>query len=324
MLRSWSVRAEVTDLNELPALIRAHVLACDCTLDPAGAAGHDDTRIDKAAFGAVTAFRYTIRGTHTARRKHGHIATDPSDDLLLYLPLSSGYSLSQGGRAIELHPGTASFARLDQPFVASFVGARRGASSAANVRISRSAVRRRFPRIDDCLVQALSLRHGAGRILLTLLRCSIAESEYLDDDVAGVLGESLLDCIGAAAAQQWGGQTEAAAPRGRLRERLLVVLRANLSNPCLDPALLAETCGISLRAVHYAFADGGTTVAATIREQRLLRCRADLRDPSLTGRTVASIAYSWGFKDVAHFAHAYRARFNISPGRDRSPRDRPR
>jgi hypothetical protein len=69
----------VTDLNELPALIRAHVLACDCTLDPAGAAGHDDTRIDKAAFGAVTAFRYTIRGTHTARRKHGHIATDPSD-----------------------------------------------------------------------------------------------------------------------------------------------------------------------------------------------------------------------------------------------------
>jgi len=318
MAQSWSIQAGGVSVKELPDLIRAHVVACDCIIDDSRAAAENPTRIDKAEFGVITAYRYVTRGTHTARRTRGHIASDLSDDLLLYLPLSSGYRLSQGGRAIELKPGTASFARLDQPFVASFMGVGARPSSAANVRISRAAARERFPHIDDCVLQPLSLRHGAGRILLTLLRCSMAESEALDEQVAGTLGETVLECIGAAAAEQWGGRHRSRMRRrSGLYERLVDVMQANLSNPHIGPTLLAEKCGVSVRAVHYAFAGRGATVAATIREQRLQRCRRDLRDPSLSARTIGSIAYAWGFKDVTHFAHAYRARFGISPGRDR-------
>jgi AraC-like DNA-binding protein len=77
---------------------------------------------------------------------------------------------------------------------------------------------------------------------------------------------------------------------------------------------------ISVRRLHKLFADEGLTVSAWIRDRRLERCRRDLADPALAGETVASIAWSWGFRNPGHFSRVYRAAYGCAPSAGRTVR----
>ena len=50
-----------------------------------------------------------------------------------------------------------------------------------------------------------------------------------------------------------------------------------------------------------------------IRDRRLERCRADLRDPRLAGLSILEIATRWGFVSPAHFSRTFRAAYGVSP-----------
>ena len=60
--------------------------------------------------------------------------------------------------------------------------------------------------------------------------------------------------------------------------------------------------------------ESAETLGRHILGRRLERCRADLTDPN---RTVTDVAFGWGFRSLAHFSRAYRARFGGSPSQDR-------
>ncbi len=76
---------------------------------------------------------------------------------------------------------------------------------------------------------------------------------------------------------------------------------------------MAAALHLSVRTLHKLFADEPETVARRITRRRLERAAADLADPRLVGRTVTWIAFSWGFRDAAHFSRAFRQRFGRSP-----------
>jgi AraC-like DNA-binding protein len=101
------------------------------------------------------------------------------------------------------------------------------------------------------------------------------------------------------------------------RQALLVTIqgfiRQHLGDPRLSPGGIAAHHHISLRSLHQLFHDEGLTVAGWIRSRRLERCRCDLADPALAGRSVGAIALRWGFSSPADFSRAFRAAHGVPP-----------
>ena len=88
----------------------------------------------------------------------------------------------------------------------------------------------------------------------------------------------------------------------------------SLRDPALSPQAVAERQGVSPRLLQRLFAaEGGSSLAAFILEQRLQRCRDALRHPAQTHRSITDIALSWGFNDPAHFTRVFRRRFGLAP-----------
>ena len=109
------------------------------------------------------------------------------------------------------------------------------------------------------------------------------------------------------------GSVEAGSLRGT---HLLLVKRyieENLAEPDLSPARIAKANRISLRYLHVLFEREGTTVQQYIIQERLLRCRRELENPSMAGRTITDIAFSWGFQSATHFSRRFKAAFGLTP-----------
>ncbi|MFF9215524.1 AraC-like ligand-binding domain-containing protein [Streptomyces viridosporus] len=101
--------------------------------------------------------------------------------------------------------------------------------------------------------------------------------------------------------------------RRALHTRIRDFIDQNLGDPSLSPATVAAAHGISVRHLHQLFAAEGEALAAWVRHRRLERCRRDLADPRLRGRSVRSIAARWGFTDPATFSRVFRRAYGMTP-----------
>jgi AraC-like DNA-binding protein len=137
---------------------------------------------------------------------------------------------------------------------------------------------------------------------------------YLDGLVgAGELPPSAVAAAGNAALELMAGLVRATAdsvadPIG-LREAMEVWIGRHLAGE-ITPASIAEAHGVSVRTVYRVFGSSGDTVAAHVRQRRLLRARTELATGS---QPITVIAQHWGFSDSSHFARAFRAQFGTSP-----------
>jgi len=98
-----------------------------------------------------------------------------------------------------------------------------------------------------------------------------------------------------------------------LHQRATATIERHLGRGDLDPTMIADACGISLRRLHRLFHDSETSVSAWIKDRRLARCAQILRDPATRGTSLTAIAYDWGFNDSAHFSRSFRAKYTVSP-----------
>ena len=109
-----------------------------------------------------------------------------------------------------------------------------------------------------------------------------------------------------------GGDTNGTDTATARRLQLQRYIRANLADPRLSPARIADALHVSRRTLYAALSPGDEGVAGEVRRLRLERARALLLDPSQS-RPVAEIAASVGFPNAAHFSRTFRARYGHSP-----------
>lgn len=101
--------------------------------------------------------------------------------------------------------------------------------------------------------------------------------------------------------------------REERRRAILGHIDAHLADPGLDVASIARAFGFSSRTVHKLFEGEAHTVARTIWDRRLERCREEMVDPGLAARSITEIAHFWGFSDSQHFSRAFRQRYGLTP-----------
>lgn len=86
----------------------------------------------------------------------------------------------------------------------------------------------------------------------------------------------------------------------------------------LTPASTAVALGISLRHLHLLFEPTGTSFAHYVAQRRLFQRRAVLTSPTDVHRSVADIAFGWGFNSLATFYRAFEGEFGMPPTASRA------
>lgn len=271
--------------------------------------------------GVVDVLRYVGQGLQWGDRSPDQIRSDRADYYAVCVPISARLDVSQNGLNARLRPGQFAFVSTRRPFEAQIrpLGDEPG-FSALHVRVAGSLLRSRIPNVDDICNHELELRPGATRMMLSLFDIALTDGAYLSEPVKNQFGVTLLNAIADVALSV----SDKAVRRDResTQQRTLKLAKAyiatHLSDAELNPAMIADYCGVSVRSLHAAFATLSIeTVNGFIRESRLLECRSALQNPRISNRTIIQIAGDWGFDDPSHFCHVYKSRFGNTPREER-------
>jgi AraC-like DNA-binding protein len=68
-----------------------------------------------------------------------------------------------------------------------------------------------------------------------------------------------------------------------------------------------------VRQLHLLFEPTGTSFAQYVLSRRLEECRAALMSP-IGDRSVADVAFAWGFNSLATFYRTFHQAFGMTPG----------
>jgi AraC-like DNA-binding protein len=137
---------------------------------------------------------------------------------------------------------------------------------------------------------------------------SIPESDALADTLVGLLR----------ALYSSGEPAVPSDPAALLLRRIHAYVEQHLPDPGLGPERIAAAHFISVRYLHKLFQGEGVSVSRFVQQRRLERCRRDLADPALAGRTIASVCRAWGMPNPDHFSRVFRAAYGCPPARWRA------
>lgn len=94
------------------------------------------------------------------------------------------------------------------------------------------------------------------------------------------------------------------------------VIEANLDRPEMSVAEIAKAAGLSRASLYRLFEPFGG-VRRYIQRRRLACCFRQITDPAFANRAIADIAYDNGFNSEAHFSHAFKREFSMTPSQAR-------
>jgi AraC-like DNA-binding protein len=158
-----------------------------------------------------------------------------------------------------------------------------------------------------------------GSLLGTAFDAAKANLPLLPDELGDAVLHNLCGLValgcGASDEGQWNGRSSVRAAR---LERAKQYIEQHLADPDLGPASIAAALGISVGHLHRLFEPTGTSFAQYVRRRRLLKCRDTLASATGLGRSVADIAFGWGFNSLATFYRAFAREFQAPPAAARS------
>lgn len=254
-------------------------------------------------------------GAQTFLRDVSRIARDGLDHYQLHLFLSGSVEMECGGRTGTAKAGD--FVNLDH---GETFASRTTDYEIVNLFIPRRRLAPLLRAPDATHGVVFDSRTGAGRLLSDYLNSLNRAAREITLDQAPPAAEALLQL---AALALNGAVIDEHDPPAHADHALLLkaqlFIKDNLHSQNLCPEIVARSMGVSRSRLYRIFAPCGG-VADYIREMRLRRALSDLISRRHLHRPISQIAYSWGFKNPAHFARAFRTRFGAWPGEVRENR----
>ena len=177
------------------------------------------------------------------------------------------------------------------------------------LRAPRWLMESRLGRSDIPTIQRISGESRSGAVLFRLSQSLYEDAGRMIEEEVAVAMDAYFEILSVCLEGSHSPVPRAA----ELRARIHRYIDQHLGEPTLGPLEIASALGISVRHVHRLFLVTGNTLGDYIRSRRLHGCRRDLLNPRLRDKTITEIAFCWGFSDSAHFSHAFRKYFGVSP-----------
>ena len=159
----------------------------------------------------------------------------------------------------------------------------------------------------------LSGQSGMGHLLAGTLGALAEALDTLDDEEIAPVELSLSEFIASSLVSQRDDAGAFSNTQAATLRRVCQFVEEALSDPELSLAAVAAHERISERLVQRLFEGIGLTFTTYLRQRRLERCRADLANRQYGHLSISDICFRWGFNDAAHFSHAFRDRYRMSP-----------
>ncbi|WP_345569104.1 helix-turn-helix domain-containing protein [Streptomyces plumbiresistens] len=252
---------------------------------------------------------------HGVAHTRKHIASDPADFVKVSLQLAGRCMLTQADRQALLEPGELAIYDTRHPYTLDFDQPYR------TLVLMFPRVLLRLPDRDltRMIATTVSCGDGLGPVVHPFLYGLAGQVRQLDALGTQRLADSVVDLVGAMLSERCAVHvTKQDDGRELLARRILTYMEQRLSDPGLGPDRIAAAHHISRRFLYKLLAERGYTVSGWLRERRLAECLRDLADPALAHTPVATVGSRWGFPDPAHFSHAFRSAYGMSPSEARS------
>lgn len=179
------------------------------------------------------------------------------------------------------------------------------------LQIPRALVRKQIGAVERFTAIAVSKESSIGVITRDFVGFLARNFESLDPSVAQRLTEQATEMamMSFMTASSDSAHDVSPIPAGKsmLAHRARIFIEGRLRDSTLKPIPVADHLGISTRYLNAVFAMHGHSVERFIWDRRIAKCTRDLMDPGQQGRTIGDIAFSWGFRSLAHFSQAFRA-----------------
>lgn len=270
---------------------------------PGFAAGLRSAEADGVVFTEVAAL------PHLVERTDSTIAQGGSGYYKVSLLLEGSSVLVQDGRELVMRPGDLSIYDTSRPYSLLFTEEFRNLI----MMFPKDRLDIPTPFVEQVTAEQLGADVGLAPVVAAFLAQFPGQLPCFPEHVRAKLGHTSLDLVSTLLSQQLDVELVTRDPHHLLLQKIHTFIDAQLHDPELSPGMIARAHYISTRHLHTLFRELDTTVSTWIRERRLERCRADLLNPVLNDRTIATIALRWGFTDAAHFSRVFKAHFGTSP-----------
>lgn len=89
----------------------------------------------------------------------------------------------------------------------------------------------------------------------------------------------------------------------------------NLRNSQLNIQTISAALNISPPHLHRIFKNEPLSISHYLWQKRLQGCAKDLSDELKNNESISTIAFSWGFNDVAHFSRVFKEMYGVPPSK---------
>ena len=268
-------------------------------------------------FGALTsrhraglAFNEISYRGQNLRRTRSCVAHLREEYFTLSRPSRGPWPIDHNGHAVVLHPGRLYLFNQSTPYRSFDIDG----YDTRNVVIPTARLRQRVPTLPQLFEGDLAACASRARVVSDFLDTLLASIDEWNDEEATYLVERLLDLVAFLVSDHGRGlESDDSSVRLAHRQRILRYIEDHLRHADLCPEAIAHANGISVSYLYRLMRPAGRTIGELVLDARLQRCHDMLGDIRHRDKTVAEIAYAWGFNHAAHFSRSFRARYDCSP-----------
>ena len=248
------------------------------------------------------------QATVTHSRTHVSRASDAY--FLLHLQLTGDSVNQQSGREVVLSPGDLTLIDSTRWYRVAFCYP----TSILVMRIPQEMLRQYVACPETLSMLPLPRSSGTCRLAARFIPDLWRRSQQVMVDGSGShVIDALMSVIAAAYAATPRASMQGSARAAMLRVRLIDYIEANLGDPELTPASIAQMGHISRRYLHLLFREQGESVGRYVQRRRMEECARALRDRLRATSSITEIACEYGFNSAAHFCRAFRECYGTTP-----------